>query len=103
MDTDSDAKLRSQFRGNKVGVDLISFEDTLSTAGLKPEVIDLVIQTHLQWDHVGNNFKCKKAKVLVQEDELNFALTSHPVLAPTYARYLLKSLNCQVVKGSCEI
>ena len=103
VDTGSDAKLRSQFRGNKAGVDLISFEDALATVNLKPEDIDLVIQTHLQWDHVGNNFKCKQAKVLVQEDELNFALAPHPLLAPTYAGYLLKGLNYQVVKGYYEV
>lgn len=103
VDTASDAKLRSEFRGIKEGVDIISFEDALATVGLKPEDIDLVIQTHLQWDHVGNTLKCKKAKVVVQEDELNFALFPHPILAPTYAGYLLKGLNYEVVKGYCEI
>jgi N-acyl homoserine lactone hydrolase len=103
VDTASDAKLRSVFRGIKEGVDIISFEDALATVGLKPEDIDLVIQTHLQWDHVGNTFKCKKARVVVQEDELNFALFPHPILAPTYAGYLLKGLNYEVVKGYCEI
>ena len=103
VDTGSDAKLRADFRGNKQGVDLISFEDALAKVGLKPENVDVVIQTHLQWDHVGNTFKCKNAKVVVQEDELNFALFPHPILAPTYAKYLLKGLNYEVVKGYCEI
>ncbi len=37
VDTASDAKLRSEFRGIKEGVDIISFEDALATVGLKPE------------------------------------------------------------------
>jgi N-acyl homoserine lactone hydrolase len=103
VDTGSDAKLRREFRGNKGGVDIMSFEEALAKVGLKPNDIDLVIQTHLQWDHVGNTAKCKNAKIMVQEEELNFALFPHPILASTYAKNLLKGLNYEVVRGYHEI
>jgi glyoxylase-like metal-dependent hydrolase (beta-lactamase superfamily II) len=63
----------------------------------------MVIQTHLQWDHAGNTHKCRNAKVVVQKDELEFAFNPNPILAPTYATYLLKGLNYEVVDGYHEI
>ena len=103
VDSGSDAKLREDFRGSKQGVDIMSFKDALGKVGLKPEDVDIVIQTHLQWDHVGNTYKCKNAKVIVQEEELKFAFSPDPILAPTYAQYLLKGLNYQIINGYYEV
>jgi len=103
VDGGSDAKLRADFRGSTRGVDIMSFEDALKKVGLKPENVDMVIQTHLQWDHVGNTQKFHNAKVVVQKDELEFAFSPNPILAPTYAVNLLKGLNYEVVDGYHEI
>jgi glyoxylase-like metal-dependent hydrolase (beta-lactamase superfamily II) len=83
--------------------DTQSFEEALEKLGLKPEDIDIVIHTHLHFDHCGNTSKCTNAKVVVQEDELKFALAPHPLCATFYVRNMLERLNFQSVKGDTEI
>lgn len=102
VDTAADAKLATEFRGFPAKA-VASFEDALGGLGLKPSDIDIVVQTHLQWDHCANTQKCKNAKVLVQEEELRFAFAPHPILAPTYKKSLFKGLNFVVVRGYYEI
>ncbi len=102
VDTAADAKLATEFRGLPAE-EVMPFEKALGSVGLKPSDIDIVIETHLQWDHCANTHKCKNAKVLVQEEELRFAFAPHPILAPTYKKSLLKGLNFAVVRGHCEI
>lgn len=102
IDTGADAKMAMEFRGFPAK-EIAPFEDALASVGLKPEDIDLVIQTHLQWDHCANTSKCKNAKVIATEDELLFALSPHPILAPTYKRDLLKDLDFLLVKGQYEV
>jgi glyoxylase-like metal-dependent hydrolase (beta-lactamase superfamily II) len=46
----------------------------LARHGLKPQDIDLVVNTHLHFDHCGNNALFQNAKFLVQADEYNYAL-----------------------------
>jgi len=102
VDSGADAYFAKQVRGLKIQEER-SFEDALASVDLLPEDIDLVLQTHLHWDHCGNTFKCKKARVVVQEDELKFALNPHPVLANTYHRPLFENLKFDIIKGDCEI
>ena len=102
IDTGADAQLARDFRGFPAQ-DISSFEDALASLGLKPEDIDIVIQTHLQWDHCANTSKCKNARVIATETELLFALSPHPILAPTYRRESLKDLNFTLVKGPYEV
>jgi len=102
VDTSADAKFATEFRGFPAK-EVSTFEDALAGIGLKPTDIDIVIQTHLQWDHCANTSKCKNAKVVVQEEELRFAYAPHPILAPTYKKSLLKGLNFMVVRGHYEI
>ncbi len=102
VDGGSDAKLAWEF-AKRSATDVASFEESLSSVGLKPDDIDIVIQTHLHWDHVGNTHKCKNAKVLVQEDEFNFAFFPHPILASAYSSDLIKKLNFKVIRGHYEV
>jgi glyoxylase-like metal-dependent hydrolase (beta-lactamase superfamily II) len=102
VDTAADAKLATEFRGFPAE-ELQSFEDALGSVSLKPSDIDIVIQTHLQWDHCANTHKCENAKVIVQEVEVRFALAPHPILAPTYKKSLLKDLNFNIVRGQHEV
>ena len=83
--------------------DVQSFEEALGKQGLKPEDIDFVIQTHLHFDHCGNTAKCKRAKVIVQEEELKFALAPHPICAVPYDSTLLEGLKFQPVRGEVEV
>jgi N-acyl homoserine lactone hydrolase len=102
VDTAASAEMARSLRGFEAQ-DIISFEDALGSLNLRPEDIDIVVQTHLQWDHCGNTSKCKNAKVICAEAELLFALSPHPILAPTYRRELLKDLDFTLVQGYCEI
>ena len=102
IDTASDAKIAMEYRGLPAK-EIMSFEDALASVGLKPKDVDIVVETHLQWDHCANTQKCKNAKILVQEVELRFAYAPHPILAPTYKKSLLTGLNFVVVKGYQEI
>lgn len=102
VDTASDAELATKFRGFPAE-EVASFEEALAGLGLKPSDIDVVVQTHLQWDHCANTVKCKNAKVVVQQEELRFAFAPHPILAPTYKKSLFRGLNFMVVNGYVEI
>jgi len=102
VDTGADAKLAESFRGFPAEK-VMTFEEALASLGLKPDDIDLVIQTHLHWDHCANTFKCKKARVLVSEDELRFALAPHPITGLSYKKDLLRDLNFVLVKGQYEV
>jgi len=102
IDTGADAHMATQFRGFPAQ-HLATFEEVLAPFALKPEDIDIVIQTHLQWDHCANTAKCKKAKVIATETEYLFALSPHPILAPTYKRDLLRDLDFLLVNGRYEV
>ncbi len=102
VDTAADAKLATEFRGFPAK-EIMPFEDSLASVGLKPGDIDIIVQTHLQWDHCANTQKCKNAKVLVQDAELRFAYAPHPILAPTYKKNLFTGLNFVLVNGYYEI
>ena len=102
VDTGADADLATSFRGVPAEK-VMAFEEALASVGLNPDDIDLVIQTHLHWDHCANTSKCKNAKVLVSEDELRFAFSPHPTMNPSYKTDLLQDLNFVLVKGQYEV
>lgn len=82
---------------------LLTFEEGLSKASLQPNEIDLVIQTHLHFDHCYNTSRCKNASILVQEDELVFARNHHPLFSSMYSESLLGGLNFEPIRGRKEI
>ena len=83
--------------------DIQSLEEGLSKLELKPEQIDIVILTHLHWDHVALASKLTRAKFIVQKAELEFAQNPHPATAPEYDANLFKDLNFEVIEGDREI
>jgi glyoxylase-like metal-dependent hydrolase (beta-lactamase superfamily II) len=56
----------------------------LAKVGVKPEEIDIVILTHLHWDHVGEVSKFPNAEFIVSKVELRFALDPTPALYVAY-------------------
>lgn len=84
------------------GLELLEFEEVLEGHGLTPEDIDLVIQTHLHNDHCENTYKCSKARVVVQQVELDFALNPHP-LDHRYFADLLEDVSFETVSGDTEL
>lgn len=103
VDTGASADFMAKYEPDQVARDVQSFEEALGKHGLRPEDIDIVIQTHLHHDHIGNTAKCKKAKIIVQEDELRFALAPHPLFSAVYPTELLKEISFQPVSGDTEI
>jgi len=45
----------------------------LAKHSLKPEDIDIVVNTHLHFDHCGNNSLFENAKFVIQKDEFRYA------------------------------
>jgi N-acyl homoserine lactone hydrolase len=64
----------------------------LAKAGVKPEEIDIVILTHLHWDHVGAVELFPNARFIVSDVELKFAVNPTPCL---YAAYEALQLGIQ--------
>ena len=80
-----------------------TFEQALEVVNCRPEEIDIVIQTHLHFDHCMNTARCVNAEVYVQEDELTFALDPHPIFSNIYRRSLFEDLNLKVVNGDTNL
>lgn len=84
--------------------DVTTFEDGLAKWGLKPEDIDIIILTHLHWDHIMNAEKCKNAKLVVQEEEWKFALYHHQIMDFAFAPrwYYEQMRNLEIVNGDVD-
>ncbi len=64
-----------------------NIEYQLAKAGVKPEEIEIVVLTHLHWDHVANVDKFPNATFIVSEAELRFALNPVPPLFKSYEAF----------------
>jgi glyoxylase-like metal-dependent hydrolase (beta-lactamase superfamily II) len=65
--------------------------NALKSVGLKPEDIDIVVMTHLHWDHSGNTNLFRNASILIRREEVAYAIAPlgiHSVFydAPTIGR-----------------
>jgi N-acyl homoserine lactone hydrolase len=81
-----------------------TFAEALGTLSLSPQQIDIVIQTHLHFDHCGNTPECKNADVVVQADELRFAENPHPLFQGSYLRSeALNGVRFKVMEGDVEL
>lgn len=88
--------------GEKYGLEILDFEDSLARVGLKPEDVDIIIHTHLHNDHCENDHKCPKAKVYVQKAEWDFFLSPHPIDHRYYSD-LLDGMDIVTIEGDQEI
>ena len=66
--------------------DVVPLEDRLAEQGLEFRDVDLLIQTHLDWDHTMNTpkFAGTGTRVVVQRKEWE-QIPAHPLFASTYA------------------
>jgi len=84
--------------------DFVDFGEGLQkTVGITPDDVDIVIQTHLHFDHVGNTHRCRNARVILQKAEFEYALAPHPMQGYLYDVNLLRDLRFQLVEGDREI
>ncbi|MCK5560316.1 MAG: MBL fold metallo-hydrolase, partial [Thermoplasmata archaeon] len=65
-----------------------TLEMSLAEEGLKPQDITMVINTHLHFDHCGNNILFKNAKFLIQQTELEYAHNPHRFQKGAYMKLL---------------
>lgn len=86
----------------------------LETLGVKPEDIDIVILTHLHFDHCGYNTVYnngvveplfKKAKYIVQKNEWEYALSPDERSSPSYIKdnFLPIEDKIELINGNTEI
>lgn len=61
----------------------------LRSVGVDPEDVDVVVLTHLHWDHCGNNHLFPRAKFYVQRTELQYALGPDPASRKAYMSFLV--------------
>ncbi|MBW2345754.1 MAG: N-acyl homoserine lactonase family protein [Deltaproteobacteria bacterium] len=84
--------------------EIMTFEQALDSVDTTPEEIDVVIQTHLHFDHCGNTSKCRNAEVIVQSEELAFSRKPHPLFFGSYLRRgELDEVNFKEVDGDAEV
>ena len=79
-----------------------TLENALSRLGVTCDQIDVVIATHLHWDHCADNRSFKNAQIVVQEDELKAARSPFPV-QHGYVKELIENVNYKVISGDVEI
>ncbi|RJQ77554.1 MAG: N-acyl homoserine lactonase family protein [Desulfobacteraceae bacterium] len=71
--------------------------------GLKPDDIDIVLISHMHWDHVCGNDLFPNAQFIVQEKELESARNPIPILSPIYVKRFIDNFPYTTVNGDKEI
>jgi N-acyl homoserine lactone hydrolase len=101
---DSGVSSENMFK-RKLPGDHVAFPaDALKKVGLKPEDIDLIICTHLHFDHNEQGHLYKKARFIIQKSELESALNPHPIEAPIYGdKKAYEDLDFKVIDGDTEL
>lgn len=59
---------------------------SLKTVGLKPSDVTMVVNTHLHFDHCGNNRLFENSKFLIQTDEVRYAYFPDRFMRVSYLR-----------------
>lgn len=77
----------------------------LQEAGVSPEDIDFVFQSHLHWDHSGLLKYFPKARIIVQRQEYGYAINPPPFGRAFYRcpYYDSPNLNWQIIDGDEEL
>ncbi|MFC2008200.1 N-acyl homoserine lactonase family protein [Chloroflexota bacterium] len=83
--------------------DIQTLEAGLGKLGISADDIDIVIITHLHFDHVAQAHRFPRAKILIQRDELEFANNPHPVAATAYPKEFFEGLDFEVISGDTKI
>jgi len=81
-----------------------SLQMQLQNFRLKPEDITVVINTHLHFDHCGNNKLFKNARFYVQADEIRYAYAPDRFQKAAYLREFFDvDVNYELVKGKYRV
>jgi len=85
----------------ETGLPVTTLTEALEAQGVKPEDVDIVINTHLHDDHCGNNRLFPNARHIVQKKELEFCQNPHP-LDHRYDEYFLEGIEFETLDGDAE-
>jgi N-acyl homoserine lactone hydrolase len=101
---DSGVSSENMFK-RKLPGDHVAFPaDALKQVGLKPEDIDLIICTHLHFDHNEQGHLYKKARFIIQKAELDSAMNPHPVESPIYGdKKAYEDLDFKIINGDSRV
>ena len=83
--------------------DIQTLEKGLGKVGITFKDIDLVILTHLHYDHVAQASRFPKTRFLIQAEELSFAQRPHPIFTGGYVHEFFKDLDFEVITGDAKI
>lgn len=85
--------------------------DALASIGVSPDDIDMIIMTHLHWDHCYNTQLFPNIPILVQKRELQYAIAPLPCHALSYESQIInmrpawiKSIEqIEIIEGDTDI
>lgn len=86
----------------ETGLEPQSIGECLEGAGVKPEDVDIVINTHLHDDHCGNNSLFSKAAFYAHQLEIDFCNNPHPI-DHRYDTYFIEGIHFSPVVSGQEI
>ena len=77
-----------------------NLEAQLAQHDLKPQDVNIIVNTHLHFDHCGNNTLFPHAKFTIQAEEYEYALKPERFQEAAYAKELFDfTANCQLIRG----
>lgn len=79
-----------------------TLESALGRLGVTCGQIDVVVGTHLHWDHCAGNRLFPNARIVIQEEELRAARSPFPV-QHGYVKEFIENVNYKVISGDVEI
>ena len=80
-----------------------ALEKALHNIGVSPEQIDIVILTHLHWDHASNNDLFPNARFFVQKKEYKYLLAPEPEVKEGYELDLVLKTEYELVDGDTDV
>lgn len=95
----SEVPRRSPYRRDKNQ----SIDNALRKLGLRCSEIDIVIITHLHWDHCGGTDKFPDAQIIVQEEELISARSPLPLYYFEDYKRFVDNINYTVISGDKQL
>jgi glyoxylase-like metal-dependent hydrolase (beta-lactamase superfamily II) len=80
-----------------------SLDNALNNIGVSPEDIDIVVLTHLHWDHASNNHLFPDARFIVQQKEYDYLTAPEPEVKAGYEPNLILRTEYELVDGDVDI
>jgi N-acyl homoserine lactone hydrolase len=80
-----------------------SIVNALKRFGLTCNDIEILITTHLHWDHCSNNHLFPKAHIFLQKEELESARNPFPIFARSCMESMITDINYTLLSGDAEI